>query len=254
MSGISEVEIQRTAIDLSYRGQTLRDIELDSKFQAAPLADRLRGQKLQCALRRGKRLGLEFERDFLAFFFGAAGEFSFKNSSSKRAFFLFSDPLYFSDPSKLSEISFTSNWSLLDIGPDLWSVRPSWRPEEKYLYSKRAIKTTLLDQKVLAGIGNYLADETLWRLQISPFRPTEDVSYKEWEAIIEKAGLLSRSSFKRGGVSFQDNLNLLGERGRGADLFEVYERSGEPCFYCGGSLRKDKLAGRATYWCSLCQI
>lgn len=254
MPEIAEVAVQRTGIDLRFRGQTLREIELDDKFQAAPQADRLLGQKLHCVLRRGKWLGLEFDNDLLAVHLRMTGGFFLEEQPHTRARFLFDEPLYFSDPRKFATMSFTSSWSSMDLGPDLWNVVPGWKPNTKYLYSQRAIKTTLLDQKVVAGIGNYLADETLWSVQISPFRSTKDISDQEWNDIIYRVSQLSRAALKMGGVSLRDYVNILGQQGRGAELLQVYGRAGEPCLRCGAVLQKDKLGGRGTTWCSLCQV
>ena len=253
MPEIAEVEVQRTGIDLHFRGQTLREIEMDDKFAAAP-ADRLLGQKLHCVLRRGKLLGLEFSGDLLAVHLRMTGGFFLEEQPHTRARFLFDEPLYFSDPRQFATMQFTSSWASLDLGPDLWNVVPGWKPDARYLHSRRAIKTTLLDQKVLAGIGNYMADETLWSVGISPFRETREISDDEWSDIIHRALELSRAAHRLGGVSLRDYKNMLGQEGQGATLLQVYGRGGEPCLSCGSPLQKEKLGGRGTTWCPSCQV
>lgn len=253
MPEIAEVALQRTGVEQFARGQVLRKIEIDDLFAAHP-ATNLQGQKLVSVLRRGKLLGLEFEKDILAVHLRMTGGFSVEKKPHTRAMFLFDRPLYFSDSRRFATMEFMPNWSALDLGPDLWNMVPGWMPGDRERSSRRPIKTTILDQKVLAGIGNYLADESLYAARVSPWRPTHAVSEEEWEEIIARAQNLSRAVMKRGGVSLRDYQNIEGRDGEGSELLAVYGRAGEPCFDCGTSLQKDRLGGRGTTWCPLCQV
>lgn len=254
MPEIAEVEIQRSGIDLRFRGQTLREIEIEESLGAFADQEKLLGQKLCAVLRRGKLLGLEFEKNILMVHLRMTGGFFLEPRPHTRARFLFDEPLYFADPRHFATMVFEPNWSQVSLGPDLWSLAPGWIPPDKYSFSRRAIKTTILDQQVLAGIGNYLADESLWAAGVSPFRITQEVSHNEWEKIIAAAQSLSRSVLRRGGVSLRDYKNLQGGDGEGGDLLRVYGKAGENCLRCDNTLIKDRLGGRGTTWCPACQV
>lgn len=254
MPEIAEVEIQRRGIEAAFRGQKLQEIEIEPRFGAAPQIQKLRGQSLRAVLRHGKLLGLEFDRDLLAVHLRMTGGFFLKEMPHTRARFRFQDTLFFADPRGFATIDLNS-WhaSIASLGPDLWSITAHWLPSERARSSRRAVKATILDQGVLAGIGNYLADESLYRARISPFTETRLINKGEWKRIISAAQDLSREVLREGGVSLRDYRNLSGEDGQGMSLLLVYGRAGSPCPRCGALLQKDRVQGRGTTWCPSCQ-
>lgn len=251
MPEIAEVEIQRRGLE-QFRGQTLQSLQIDRLFSAHP-AKRLAGQTLHAVLRHGKLLGLEFEHDLLAVHLRMTGGFLLEKTPHNRASFLFDEPLYFSDPRRFATMDFMSSWSAVNLGPDLWNLHPGWVPGERYQFSRRPIKSTILDQKVLAGIGNYLADESLWAAAIHPSTPTHEVSSESWRRIVARAQELSRAVLDKGGVSLRDYQNISGQDGQGGELLLVYGRRGKPCKRCKQPLEKMRISGRGTTWCPSCQ-
>lgn len=117
----------------------------------------------------------------------------------------------------------------------------------------RAIKPTLLDQQLVAGIGNIYADEALFGAGIHPERPSGDLSDKE----IEKLTSSIKGTLKRAiglqGSSIDSYRDSRGNRGRFQETFRVHRREGEPCPGCGGMVKKIKVGGRGTYFCPRCQ-
>ncbi|VEP15020.1 Formamidopyrimidine-DNA glycosylase [Hyella patelloides LEGE 07179] len=125
---------------------------------------------------------------------------------------------------------------------------------DKLSKRRRNIKILLLDQAIVAGIGNIYADEALFRSGIHPTTIATDLTptqiTKLHQAIIE----VLQTAINKGGTTFSDFLNLLGVNGNYGDSALVYGRKGEPCRICGTSIEKIKLGGRSCHFCPNCQI
>jgi len=116
-----------------------------------------------------------------------------------------------------------------------------------------AIKAVLLDQAVLAGVGNIYADESLFRAAIDPRKPANRISRpaaaRLHQAIVE---VLEEAVGDRGS-SFRDYVDAQGEAGYHHLKVRVFRRTDEPCFVCGTPIRRVKVAGRSTHFCPRCQ-
>jgi formamidopyrimidine-DNA glycosylase len=125
---------------------------------------------------------------------------------------------------------------------------------EKIIFSsKRNIKTLLLDQSVVAGIGNIYADESLFASGIKPQRSSNSLSKEEIKKLRLSIIKILKKSIKYRGTSFSDYRDSYGEKGNFVKFLKVYGRSLKPCLKCGRILRKEKVAGRGTSWCDFCQ-
>lgn len=116
-----------------------------------------------------------------------------------------------------------------------------------------AIKTALLDQKIVAGIGNIYADESLFVAQISPLRPANVLEFSEIKRL--HAAILSvlKTGIEQGGTTFNSFLNLLGVNGNYMGKAWVYGREEEPCRQCGTTIQRAKINGRSSHFCQYCQ-
>lgn len=120
--------------------------------------------------------------------------------------------------------------------------------------SSRAVKTILMEQRRLAGIGNIYANEALWRAGIRPARRGHAVTRAECARLLGSVRAVLTESIALRGTSFRDYRDAFGARGGFADKLAVYGRAGAPCPRCGALLRTHHaLAGRATVWCATCQ-
>jgi formamidopyrimidine-DNA glycosylase len=120
--------------------------------------------------------------------------------------------------------------------------------------SKRAIKTILMDQRRLAGIGNIYANESLWRAGIRPTRPGARVRQAEAANLLDALRAVLSESIELRGTSFRDYRDAFGGRGGFVERLDAYGRGGEPCTRCGTVLRMHhKLDRRATVFCPRCQ-
>jgi formamidopyrimidine-DNA glycosylase len=119
--------------------------------------------------------------------------------------------------------------------------------------SVRPIKNALLDQGLLAGIGNIYADEALFVAGINPHRPSGRLSLQALEILCQAVVSVLEVSIGSGGTTFSDFRDLTGTNGNYGGVAWVYRRGGEPCRRCGATIRRDRLAGRSTHWCPSCQ-
>ena len=125
----------------------------------------------------------------------------------------------------------------------------------KKVISKRtkSIKAILLDQKIVAGIGNIYADESLYSAGISPFREAQTIKKNELKKLIESIVTILKQSIGSGGTTFSDFRDLEGENGNFGLQTNVYRRTGKECHKCGNLIERQKITGRSTHWCPTCQ-
>lgn len=115
------------------------------------------------------------------------------------------------------------------------------------------IKAALLDQSVVAGVGNIYADESLWGAKISPKRKVADVREKEFETLYTELRAVMNLAIEKGGSTDKNYVNAEGKRGSYMDFARVFRREGLPCPRCGTTIEKIKWAGRGTHFCPVCQ-
>jgi formamidopyrimidine-DNA glycosylase len=114
-----------------------------------------------------------------------------------------------------------------------------------------AIKTVLLDQSVVAGVGNIYGDEALFRSGISPLRKAGSLTDAEWRILAENIKMVIGDAVSAGGTLSNNYVDVYGLVGRYRP--QVYGRANEPCIDCGVQLKGSRLAGRSTVFCPNCQ-
>jgi formamidopyrimidine-DNA glycosylase len=148
------------------------------------------------------------------------------------------------------------HWLLAGLGPE-----PLGNAfDEGYLVSRlhgRAapIKAALLDQRLVAGLGNIYVCEALWRARISPRRPAGRISAARAAALVPVIRDTLTDAIAAGGSSLRDYRQADGELGYFQHAFRVYGREGQPCLRdgCRGTVRRIVQSGRSTFWCPSCQ-
>jgi len=128
----------------------------------------------------------------------------------------------------------------------------------KYLYQalakrKRPIKSVLLDQAIVAGIGNIYADEALFEARIHPLRPAGDLDAEEIQRLVRSIKATLRRAIRLQGSSIDTYRDARGRKGRFQETFTVHRRQGEACPVCKDIVQKIKVGGRGTYFCPRCQ-
>jgi formamidopyrimidine-DNA glycosylase len=125
--------------------------------------------------------------------------------------------------------------------------------QERLRGSQRTIKSALLDQSLVAGIGNIYADESLFAAGILPQTASGRLGGRRLERLRGAVVEILQTSIGAGGTTFSDFRDLTGTNGNYGGQAWVYRRGGMPCRRCGTTLMRERLAGRSTHWCSSCQ-
>lgn len=115
------------------------------------------------------------------------------------------------------------------------------------------IKAAILDQSVVAGVGNIYADESLWGAKIHPKRLVETITSPEFKKLYSELREVMNLSIEKGGSSNRNYVNAEGKRGSYMDFARVFRREGLPCPRCGTTIEKLRVAGRGTHICPYCQ-
>jgi len=184
--------------------------------------------------------------------------------NSTRAIFKLDDGsnIYFNDQRKFGWIRLLptkevhSDSFLSSVGPE-HDDPVSFTPE--YFWQKirnriTPIKARLLDQKLVAGIGNIYADEALHLAKIHPARKASSLSKAETAALFNAVLAVLKEGVDRGGTSFDKYVNASGGQGDYLKHARVFKREGQPCTVCGTAIIKAKVAGRGTHYCPTCQL
>lgn len=116
------------------------------------------------------------------------------------------------------------------------------------------IKAAILDQSVVAGVGNIYADESLWGAKIHPQRLVQTITAAEFKKLYTELRQVMNLSIEKGGSSNRNYVNAEGKRGSYMDFARVFRREGLPCPRCGTTIEKLRVAGRGTHICPYCQI
>ena len=140
------------------------------------------------------------------------------------------------------------------LGPEPFSKDFNYEYLKKE-FSKRtkSIKAVLLDQRIIAGIGNIYADESLFEAGISPFREAKTIKKRELIKLRISIMDVLEKSIGSGGTTFSDFRNVEGLNGNYSMQANVYKRTGEKCKRCSNLIQRKKITGRSTHWCSNCQ-
>ena len=143
---------------------------------------------------------------------------------------------------------------LANLGPEPLSEEFTLEVFKDHINKRSAnIKSLLLNQSFIAGLGNIYADESLFRSGISPQRKSDSLSDKEKEKLYHAIRSILQSSVRAGGTSFSDYLNAKGEKGKFQYQLQVYQQEDKECSNCGHTIIKERIAGRGTRYCPVCQ-
>ena len=129
---------------------------------------------------------------------------------------------------------------------------------KEYLYEKihnksLPIKTILLDQTIISGLGNIYANEVLFASHINPLKKGNQLTLEECEKIIESSEKIIKQAIQDGGTTIKSYTSSLGVTGRFQNHLQVHKQEGKPCFACGSIVENQKVGGRSTYYCPNCQ-
>lgn len=286
MPELPEVETVRHQLQDKLAGQVIESIEVYSAKQTGDdeeYESKLIGQEFADIDRIGKLLIFSFADNPDLFLLGhlrMTGQLLFTSSNSlitggghslsevdldlpskhtRLQFnFVSGDVLYFNDMRKFGYLKIASASEVMvaksKFGPEPTGANFDCEAFYQLIQSShRPIKTLLLDQSKIAGLGNIYVDESLFRAKVSPLRPACDVSRRQSDLLCKATGEVMRESIAVGGTTFQNFTDTGGQHGNFRDYLQVFGKQGDKCSRCGDVIKKTKLGGRGTHFCPGCQ-
>lgn len=244
MPELPEVERARAAIESGALGRTIASVDDSDTWVCRPhapgeIADALTGGRLTRAHRRGKAMWVDTDRGpVVGLHLGMAGRIDIDGDPAPNRWDRFS--LRFEDGGRLALYD-RRRLGRVVLDPDLDRVGPDAAEVDRHLFRERVgrgtapVKARIMDQKTIAGVGNLLADEALWKAGLSPLRPAGELTEEELDGLRRAVRGATRRAVRLGGVHTGEFVASRGPDGA--------------CPLCGEPLRRAKVGGRTTYWC-----
>ena len=285
MPELPEVETIKRELSKSLKGQVISDIEVlwaktVSPTTAINFKEIVIGKKIISLERRAKMLLIHLDKNIsLAIHLKMTGQLIFVPKKGKiisgghpthdvqtpgrHTRLIFSlksgDKLYFNDLRKFGWVRILDEklkkYIETEVGIEPLSKTFAIVNLKKILekYPNRTVKQILLDQKLIAGIGNIYADESDFLSKVLPMRKVKTLTEKEITDLHKNIIAVLKLSISKKGTSSKNYLRSNGQKGGFVPYLMVYGRKGEPCKVCGSEILKTKHAGRGTHYCTICQ-
>ncbi|MGB4704821.1 MAG: bifunctional DNA-formamidopyrimidine glycosylase/DNA-(apurinic or apyrimidinic site) lyase [Candidatus Saccharicenans sp.] len=274
MPELPEVETVVRDLRAALRGKKIKEMvffspHLEKRQPAsAPAPDRYLGKKIVEIRRRGKMIIFEIEGGLgLLVHLKMTGQLilcsparpSDKHTHARMSFYGIRKELRFRDVRKFG---FLTCLNLCDIsqkvdsslGPEPLAMNFSDFRKRLLVYGKKKIKSWLLDQKIIAGIGNIYSDEILFRAGLRPERMAGSLDETEARRLWNSMRFILKKAISLRGSSVSDYVDATGETGRFQLEHRVYGKGGEVCRRCRQSvIERKKIGGRSSYFCPACQ-
>lgn len=229
--------------------------------------NRLKNQKIINITTRGKWIVIHLDKNVLLIHLRMEGKFFFRTKEDERnkhehVIFTFSDGIQmrFHDVRKFGKMHLLDKDNYLKELPlkDMGYEFDDKDLTENYLYSKLQkktipIKTSLLDQSIITGIGNIYDDEILFLSKINPKRKSNTITLKECKKIIDNTNIVLNKAIKLGGTTIKSFTSSEGVHGLFQNELLVHGKKNGVCPKCGEILKNIKINGRGTYYCDKCQ-
>jgi len=270
MPELPEVETIRGQLAPFVEGTRINEIEIFDPRWAAPLepqalVDAVRGRAVRRLARRGKYFDWQLEDELhLLMHLRMTGTLLLdppqRPPYARVRVALDGHELYFSDPRRFGTGELVAGDAALArffaarLGVEPFDERFDGALLRELARGRRGpIKSFLLDQRNIAGIGNIYADEALFRAHVHPLRPAGSLRPKHYALLAQAIREVLADGIDAQGASIDDFRHLDGARGSFQDRFLVHRREGEPCPVCGRPISKIVVGGRGTYLCRHCQ-
>jgi formamidopyrimidine-DNA glycosylase len=270
MPELPEVETIRQYLSSEMVGRRVQKVShVDPRMIKLGEADvptlirRLEARELRSVDRRGKFLLLGWDKPgYLVVHLGMSGRLTLQSAQDPirrhtHLVLAFDDrELRLCDPRRFGRIGWVDQRSVLDahLGVEPLSARFTSRYLAERLKGRSApIKTLLLDQRVVAGLGNIYVDEALFLSGIHPTSAGQSLDEAACQRLCRSIRSVLRQSLKHRGTSFSDYVDALGQPGHNQSYLQVYGRGGQPCPRCRHAIATVVLQGRTSHYCPQCQ-
>ncbi len=213
--------------------------------------------------RKGKYLLFETSNYYLISHLRMEGKFFVKESKEEltkhdhlQIIFEDNKTLIYNDTRKFGRCKLIEKSQLDDyfkkLGPEPHQTTSNYL-KNKLKNKNKNIKTLLLDQSIMSGLGNIYANEVLYKANINPYSAGKDLSLESIEKIIKVSTEILDKSIKEGGCTIRSYTSSLGVSGNYQNFLCVHMKENELCQTCKSLIKKDKIDGRSTYYCEKCQ-
>lgn len=282
-------EVQTVASDLHAKlaGQTIVSVAVNSSKQVSPepkdFIAVLRGKRIKSITRRAKVVVFTLDKNLVMVgHMKMTGQFICKSKGGRLAGgghpfgvrglglpnkytqvqlgFKSGDSLYFNDTRKFGYVRIYPLAEWTKMHAEDWGIDPfekEFTPQLLLSWAQRrpkvTIKQLIMDQSLLAGVGNIYADESLFRSRINPKRRAKTVTVAEAKALVAAIKAILKLAVAKRGTTMNDYLDGHGNRGTYGGYLKVYGRGGKPCVRCGKPLTRTVVGGRGTVYCVDCQ-
>ena len=273
MPELPEVETVKEALNQTVKGQTIKDIELRyepmvKNMSADEFKEKLINQTIQEVSRRGKYLVFHFDDYQLLSHLRMEGKYFYVDSdfelnphvhviftleNGKRL--LYQDTRKFGTYhlyDKAIDLETTAPFQVLGLEPFATEFTPSY-VKEKIQNKKKPIKSLLLDQTIVCGLGNIYVDEVLYRARLHPLTSSSELTDKDIENVVKYTVEVLARAIELGGTTIRTFSSSHGVSGTFQNELLVHQRKGENCYECHTPIEKIKVGGRGTYFCPTCQ-
>jgi len=141
------------------------------------------------------------------------------------------------------------------VGPEPLAADFSWQAMRQRLLRRKNsnIKSILLDQTAIAGVGNIYADESLWGAKIHPLTGVKDLNEEQFRVLYQELVFMLKLAIEKGGSTDKNYVDAEGKKGSYLQFARVFRREGLPCPRCGTTIIKTRVTGRGTHLCPTCQ-
>lgn len=253
-------EIEKAVLKKRITGLTIKRVEVIKEPQPDKFMQRLVGKAIIEILRRGKLLILKLSSgDSFTIHLKMTGQLVYPGNGLKsRVSFRLSDGrlLDYNDSRLLGELRVVDDYRKLkfvkELGPEPFDLSPQ-RFVQMLSTKKAKIKSLLMDQTFVCGIGNLYAAEALFRAKIHPHCLACSLSPREAKKLLKEIKNILTQAIRYKGSSVDQYVQLSGEPGNYLKFHKVYDREGKPCFICKTAIKRIVTGARGTYFCPRCQ-
>ena len=270
MPELPEVETTRRGIEPWVKDHLITDVIIRNYSLRVPIDERLPGflvnRKLKCVDRRAKYLCFVLDRGFLIWHLGMSGSMRIVDADTPaethdHVDIIFDNDLClrYRDPRRFGLVVPTNaapaeHRLLRHLGPEPWA--PEF--DGQYLYRlsrgrKLATKNFIMDGKIVVGVGNIYANESLYLAGIDPRRAAGRVSATRYEELAVAIRSVLDQAIAKGGTTLKDFVNSDGKPGYFRHELQVYDRAGKPCTVCSTIIKHSVIGQRSSFFCPACQ-
>ncbi len=272
MPELPEVETVKETLKRKVTGKTIKSVTVrHNNIIAYPLVEefkkKLIGQEIKTLSRRGKWIIFHLTDYYMLSHLRMEGKYFLKDKDDEitkhqHVIFEFTDgtSLRYQDVRKFGRMYLVKKDELEDCEPIKELGLEPWDKEltttylkDKYKSLKHPIKSVLLDQSIITGIGNIYADEILFLSKINPNKLPKELKDKDLSNIIENTKSVLEEAIKKGGTTIRSYTSDEGITGMFQNDLYVHQRANEKCRVCGSTIVKTRIGGRGTYYCPKCQ-